>query len=84
MRLRVQEFIEKKLGKAEYEFDKSVKEWAGWIKGLPGIYAQASSIEEARNQLAEMLEEYLLISVQEKKRLKDFDIVPKVYAKSYC
>jgi len=37
---KTQQFIEKTLLTAEYEFDDEVKEWAGWISELPGIYAQ--------------------------------------------
>ncbi len=82
MVLRTQQFIEKMLAKAEYRFDGSVKEWAGWIKGLPGIYAQAKDLEGARNQLAEILEEYLFASFQEKKKIKGFDIKIRSYAKA--
>jgi predicted RNase H-like HicB family nuclease len=75
--------VERNLAKAEYQFDESVNEWAGWIKELPGIYAQGKAIESARNQLAEMLEEYLIINIQERKQLKDFGIPVKAYTKAY-
>ena len=82
MVLRTQQFIERMLIKAEYRFDESVKEWAGWIKGMPGIYVQAKDLESARNQLAEVLEEYLFASFQEKKKVKGFDIKIHSYAKA--
>ncbi len=40
MELKTQQFIEKALLRAEYKFDASVKQWVGWVKGFPGIYAQ--------------------------------------------
>jgi len=83
MMLRTQQFIEKMLLKAEYKFDESVKEWAGWIKDMPGIYAQAKDLENARNQLAEILEEYLFASFQEKKRIRGFEIKIHSYAKAH-
>lgn len=74
MTFKIQQFVEDKLLNAEYEFDKSVGQWAGWIKGFPGVYAQGNSIELARRELAEVLEEYVLVSLQEKKKVKGFNI----------
>ncbi|MEK7673792.1 MAG: hypothetical protein AAB371_01175 [Patescibacteria group bacterium] len=83
MKLQIQQFVEKNLEKAEYQFDESVKEWAGWINGLSGIYAQGKAIENVRSQLAEMLEEYLIVNIQERKQPRDFGIFLKVNAKAY-
>lgn len=83
MTLRTQQFVEKMLSHAEYEFDGSVKEWAGWIKGFPGIYAQAKDVETLRQELAEMLEEYLFLSFQQKKSVKGFDMKILSHAKAY-
>jgi predicted RNase H-like HicB family nuclease len=74
MQLRVQNFIETRLSRAEYKYDESVNAWAGWIKDLPGIYAQRQTLEDVRNELAEVLEEYLLVSLQENKNVKGFKI----------
>ncbi len=82
MILRTQQFVEKNLSKAEYKFDESVKEWSGWIKGFPGIYAQGKDIENVRIQLAEVLEEYLFASFQEKKKVKGFAIKMHSHAKT--
>jgi predicted RNase H-like HicB family nuclease len=75
MNLQVQNFIETQLLRAQYERDESVNAWAGWIKGFPGIYAQGSTLEETRNELAEMLEEYLLVSLQKNTGVKGFKIL---------
>jgi len=74
MTLKTQQFIEKELVNAEYVFDDSVKEWSGWIRGFPGIYAQAKDIEGVRQELAETLEEFLFLSFQKKQPVKGFDI----------
>lgn len=70
---KTQQFIEKALLNAEYEFDDEIKEWAVWIKGFPGIYAQRKTIEETRNELAEIFEEYLIVSLRERRKIKGFD-----------
>jgi predicted RNase H-like HicB family nuclease len=74
MKLQVQNFIETQLARAEYKQDESVNSWVGWIKGLPGIYAQGDTLEDVRNELAEVLEEYLLMSLRENKSVKGFKI----------
>lgn len=83
MTLKTQQFVEKMLMRAEYEFDDSVKEWSGWIRGFPGIYAQDKDIEGVRQELAETLEEYLFLSFQKKKPVRGFDIKIPSYAKAH-
>lgn len=70
--MKISEFIEKKLKEAVYEYDESVKSWATWIKGMPGVYGQGKTVEEAREELAEILEEYLLVSLKEGKTIPGF------------
>lgn len=81
--LRTQEFIETKISNAEYKFDKSVNEWVGWINDFPGIYAQGRTIESVRNELVEMLEDYLFISLQEGRDLRELGIKVSPYVKTY-
>ena len=69
MKLIFSEFIEKALLRARYEYDDSVKQWAAWIDGFPGVYAQGRRIEDVRQELAATLEEYLLLSIREGKRV---------------
>ena len=84
MKLRLQQFVENKLSKAHYEFDESVKQWAGSIKGVPGVYAQAENIEKVREELAEILEEWVLFGLRDNQKLKGFNLntilKQKVYA----
>jgi predicted RNase H-like HicB family nuclease len=74
MKTNVQTYIEKMLERANYEYDKSVKMWTGSIAGVPGIYAQAEGVEEVRKELSEMLEENLLLSIQDRKKISGFSL----------
>ena len=57
MELKLNKYIGYQLNKACYEYDASVKAWSGWIKGLPGVYAQGRNIDEARQELISALED---------------------------
>ena len=72
MNLYIINYIENLLKKAEYEFDPETKSWCASISELPGAYAQANSVEEVRDQLAEVIEDYVLVSLQEQKSLPNF------------
>ncbi|OGF63464.1 hypothetical protein A2926_00885 [Candidatus Giovannonibacteria bacterium RIFCSPLOWO2_01_FULL_44_40] len=74
MTLRTQQFIEKMLGQAEYKLDDSIGEWIGWVDGFPGVYAQGEDVETVRQQLAEVLEEYLFLSFQKKQEVPGFEL----------
>ena len=83
MKFKIQQFVENKLLNAEYEFDRSVGQWAGWIKGFSGVYSQGNSIELVRQELAEMLEEYILVSLQENRKVRGLNIkLPQNYAQA--
>lgn len=80
---KLQKFIESKLLSAQYEYDPSVKQWVGWLRGFPGVYGQGDSVEAVRQELAEMLEEYTITSLQENKKVKGFSFTPIIhYAKA--
>lgn len=72
MRLSLQSFIEKVIVRAHYEYDDSVKRWTAWIEGFPGVYAQGKRVEEVRQELASVLEEYIFLGVREGKRIPGF------------
>ncbi len=73
---KLQKFIESKLLSAQYEYDSSVKQWVGWVRGFPGVYGQGDSVEAVRQELAEMVEEYVLTSLQEKRKISGFSFSP--------
>jgi len=54
------------LRKAEYEYDEETNSWCASVKNLPGAYAQANTVEKVREQLAEVIEDYILVSLREK------------------
>lgn len=72
MRLFIPTYIEQYLQKATYEFDTATKSWCAYVKELPGVYAQADSKEELRNELGEVIEEYILVSLYQKQTLPNF------------
>jgi len=72
MKLYIAQYIEKLLRKAEYEYDEKTKTWCANVKNLPGAYAQADTVEEVREQLAEVIEDYILVSLQERHPLPGF------------
>ena len=81
MKLYITQYIENLLRKAEYEHDKKTRSWCASIKELPGVYAQADTIEGVREQLTEVIEDYILVSLQEKHPLPGFKKLPeKMYA----
>jgi len=72
MKLFINSYIEKLLKKANYEYDKQTKNWCASLDILPGAYAQAETVEGTREQLAEVIEDYILISLHEHHSLPNF------------
>ncbi len=84
MKLRLQQFIEDKLSQAHYEFDESVEQWVGWIDGVPGVHVQAENIEKAREELTEILEEWVLFGLRDNQKLKGFNLNAVLKQKVYA
>ncbi|RLC33455.1 MAG: type II toxin-antitoxin system HicB family antitoxin [Candidatus Nealsonbacteria bacterium] len=80
MKLYITQYIENLLRKAEYEYDKETGSWCASVADLPGVYAQGDTVEETREQLAEVIEDYILVSLREKQRLPGFKKPIKVHA----
>ena len=72
MELFLTKYINKMLKKANYEYDSTTNSWCASVDELPGVYAQADSIEDARSELAEIIEEYVFVSLQEGHPLPEF------------
>ena len=84
MELKFQSYINSLLKKAKYEYDPSVRSWCGWIKSLPGIYAQKDTLESTREELISTLEDYILISLSKGESIPDFSLKRlKNYAKTH-
>ena len=84
MKLRLQQFIEDKLSQAHYEFDESVDQWVGWIDGVRGVHVQAENIEKAREELTEILEEWVLFGLRDNQKLKGFNLNTVLKRKVYA
>lgn len=53
------EYIKKALHKANYEILSDDDSFYGEIPGFQGVYANAATLEDCRNELAEVLEEWI-------------------------
>jgi predicted RNase H-like HicB family nuclease len=65
-------YVEQQLKKARYEFDPATKSWCAWASSLPGAYAQADTVEEVRDQLAEVIEDYIFVALRKGSKLPQF------------
>ena len=73
LNLFINNYIEKMLNKVKYEYDEKTKSWCAILKELPGVYAQADTIEEARQQIAEVIEDYIIVNLQRNHKLPAFN-----------
>jgi predicted RNase H-like HicB family nuclease len=65
-------YIEKQLQKARYEYDPATKSWCAWVPALPGVYAQHDTVEGVREQLAEVIEDYIFVKLKKGRSLPQF------------
>lgn len=70
--------IEGYLKHAQYEYDEGVGAWCAWVVGLPGAYAQADTVEDVRDQLAEVIEDYILVSIYNKNPIPELQKFAKL------
>lgn len=56
-------YIAAALGKARYEVLEKDASFYGEIPGFDGVYAYAGTLEACRNELSEVLEEWILIRI---------------------
>lgn len=78
MELYLIKYINKMLKTATYEYDSGTNSWCASVDNLPGVYAQADTIEDVRSELAEIIEEYVFVSLQEGHPLAEFKNFRKV------
>lgn len=60
------EYIEAALNKAHYEMIDDNEPFYGEIPGFKGIWATGKTLEECRKNLKDVLEGWILLSVQKK------------------
>lgn len=74
MELTIIQHIHKLLRSAHYEYDPSVRQWVGWVARYSGIYAQEKTVEDVRAALISILEEFLIMDLQEGKKIPGISI----------
>ncbi|MBI4175407.1 type II toxin-antitoxin system HicB family antitoxin [Candidatus Berkelbacteria bacterium] len=57
-------YLNQQLQKARYKILED-RTYFGEIPGLPGVWANASTLEECRNQLTEVLEDWLILKIRD-------------------
>ena len=57
-------YIKAALQKAHYEILQGDEGYFGTIEGLQGVWAQAGTLEACREQLQEVLEEWILLGLK--------------------
>ena len=57
------EYVQAALKKAKYEILQDDDSYYGEIPGFKGVYANAATLEECRNELREVLEDWILLSI---------------------
>ncbi len=62
------EFIAKKLKDAQYKLLEDGS-YFGEIPGIRGVWANAKSLEDCREELREVLEDWLLLKVHEQEKV---------------
>ncbi len=67
------EYIQAAMKHAKYEILKDRKKYYGEIPQCKGVYATAKTLETCRQQLAEILEEWLFLRIHRHLSLPAFD-----------
>jgi predicted RNase H-like HicB family nuclease len=62
------EFINKQLAKARYKILKDGN-YFGEITGIAGVWANASNLEDCRQALAEVLEDWLFLKIRDGEKI---------------
>lgn len=57
------DYIDAAMGKAKYEILSDDNSFYGEIPGFDGVYANNSTLEQCRKELAEVLEDWILFRV---------------------
>ena len=58
------EYIEEALGRARYEIIKDEEPYYGEVEDLKGVWATGKTLEECRNNLKEVIEGWILLSIK--------------------
>lgn len=69
----ISEFIVQKLNKARYKIIDN-NNYFGEIPGLKGVWASAKTLEKCREELREVLEEWLILKLRDGENIPGFSI----------
>lgn len=67
------EFILNKLKSAKYKILKNGS-YFGAISGAPGVWANAKTLEACREELREVLEDWLVLQIQDRQKISGLEI----------
>ena len=59
------QYIQAAMRQAKYEILSDDKSFYGEIPGFQGVYANAETLEDCRNELAEVLEEWIFLHLSD-------------------
>jgi predicted RNase H-like HicB family nuclease len=60
----ISEYIEQALVKAHYEMIDDSEPFYGEVEELPGVYATGKTLEECRNNLKDVIEGWIIVSIK--------------------
>ena len=60
----ISDYITKAIQYAVYEYCEDTKSWCTYVSQLPGCWAQGSTVEEAKSELREVIEGWLILALQ--------------------
>ncbi|MGK7900791.1 MAG: type II toxin-antitoxin system HicB family antitoxin [Hormoscilla sp.] len=69
----IQEYLQKAMQAAKYEILEEEEGFYGSIPGATGVWATGSTLEECRQELLEVLEEWILIGIAMGHELPELD-----------
>ena len=58
------EYVSEALEHATYQYCEDTQSWCAWVHELPGCWSQADTAEEARRELGEVIEGWLVLGLQ--------------------
>ena len=67
------EYIVKKLKSAKYKILEN-GDYFGEITGLRGVWADAKNLEDCRQELKEVLEDWFLLKISSKEKVPGFEV----------
>ncbi|MEW6349283.1 MAG: type II toxin-antitoxin system HicB family antitoxin [Thermodesulfobacteriota bacterium] len=70
------DYIRAALGKAHYEILPDGEGYFGTVEGLQGVWAQGDTLEACREELQEVLEEWIILGLRMGPQIPSIEGVP--------